>query len=143
MVWSVTLSNAKKQENVMKIERIDTDEIVGLRCPNTGTQNLWDDEDIADVLPGTVVLAVVTSLCPEECGVEDLPLAASWRSHYASANTRKMTLDEVVEAFPESGKALKVVSGGMACGPVYDVTYFFVPADLPDGCFIGIDDGDE
>ena len=50
--------------------------------------------------------------------------------------TRKMTLDEVVEAFPASGKALKVVSSGIACGPVYDVTYFIVPEELPDGCFI-------
>jgi hypothetical protein len=38
----------------MKIERIDKDEIVGLRCPKTRTSILWDDEDIADVLPGTV-----------------------------------------------------------------------------------------
>jgi hypothetical protein len=24
----------------------------------------------------------------------------------------------------------------MACGPVYDVTYFIVPEELPDECFI-------
>lgn len=120
----------------MKIERIDADEIVGLRCPKTRTCILWDDEDIADVLPGTVVQAVITSLCPEECGVEDMPLAAAWKSHYESANTRKMTLDEVVEAFPASGRALKVISGGMACGPMYDVTYFIVSEELPDECFI-------
>jgi len=123
----------------MRIEQIDTDEIVGLRCPTTGTSILWDDEDIADVLPGTVVLAVITSLCPEECGVEDMPLAEAWKSHYESANTRKMTLDEVVEAFPASGKALKVKGGGIACCPVYDVTYFVVPIDLPDGCLIHAD----
>lgn len=120
----------------MKIETIHTDEIAGLKCPKTGTCILWDDEDIADVLPGTVVLAVITSLCPEECGVEDMPLAAAWKSHYESANIRKMTLDEVVEAFPASGKALKIANSGMACGPVYDVTYFIVPEELPDGCFI-------
>ena len=120
----------------MKIERIDTDEIVGLRCPKTGTSILWDDEGIADVLPSTVVLAVVTSLCPDECAVEGMPLAAAWKSHYESANTRKMTLDEVVEAFPASGKALKIANSGMACGLVYDVTYFIVPEELPDECFI-------
>ncbi len=120
----------------MKIERIDKDAIVGLRCPKTGTSILWDDEDIADVFPGTVVLAVITSLCPEECAVEGMPLAAAWMSHYESANTRKMTLDEVVEAFPASGKALKVVGGGMACGPANDVAYFIVPEDLPDECLI-------
>ena len=48
-------------------------------------------------------------------------------------------LDEVVDAFPASGKALKVVSGGIACGPVYDVTYYIVPEDLPDECFIRAD----
>jgi hypothetical protein len=130
-------------EDAMKIERIDKDEIVGLRCPNTGTSILWDDEDIAYVLTGTAVLAVITSLCPEECGVKDLPLAAAWKLHYSSANTRKMTLDEVVEAFPASGKALKVVGGGMACGPVYDVTYFIVPEDLPHECFIRADSEDD
>ena len=120
----------------MRIERIDKDEIVGLRCPKTGTRILWDDEDIAYVLLGTVVQAVITSMCPEECGVEDLPLAAAWKLHYESANTRKMTLDEVVEAFPASEKALKVVGGGMACGPANDVAYFIVPEDLPDECLI-------
>lgn len=133
---------SRSKEDVLRIERIDKDDIVGLRCPKTGTRILWDDEDIAYVLPGTVVQAVITSMCPEECAVNDMPLAEAWRSHYASANTRKMTLDEVVEAFPASGKALKVAGGGIACGPVYDVTYFVVPADLPDGCFIRIDDGD-
>jgi hypothetical protein len=43
---------------------------------------------------------------------------------------------KVVEAFPASGKALKVVSGGMACGWVTDVTNFIVPEELPDKCFI-------
>lgn len=127
----------------MKIERIDADEIVGLRCPKTGTCILWDDEDIAAVLPGTAVLAVITSMCPEECGVEDMPLAAAWKSHYETSNTRKMTLDEVVEAFPASGKALKVVSSGIACGLVSDVTYFIVPEELPDGCFIRPDFEDD
>lgn len=120
----------------MKIEPIDTDEIVGLKCPITGTCILWDDEDIADVLPGTVVLAVITSLCPEECGVEDMPLAAEWKLHYASVNAWKLGLDKVVEAFPASGKALKIANSGMACGSVYDVTYYIVPEDIPDDCFI-------
>ena len=127
----------------MKIERIDTDEIVGLKCPITGTCILWDDEDIAAVLPGTVVLAVITSLYPEECAVEDMPLAATWKSHYESASTRKTTLDEVVEAFAASGKALKVVSSGIACGTVYDATYYIVPEDLPDECFIHADFEDD
>jgi hypothetical protein len=104
--------------------------------PKTGTSILWDDEDIADVLPCTVVLAVITSLCPEECGVEDMPLAEAWKLHYASVNAWKLGLDKVVEAFPASGKALKIANSGMACGPVYDVTYFIVPEELPDECFI-------
>lgn len=120
----------------MKIETIDTDEIAGLKCPKTGNRILWDDEDIADVLPGTVVLAVITILYPEECGVENMPLAASWNQHYASVNTRKMTLDEVVGAFPASGKALKIANSGMGCGPMYDMTYFIVPEELPDECYI-------
>ena len=123
----------------MKIEQIDTDEIVGLKCPITGTCILWDDEDIADVLPGTVVLAVITSLYPEECAVEDMPLAAAWKSHYASVNAWKLGLDKVVEAFPASGKALKIANSGMACGPVYDVTYFIVPEEVLDECFIHAD----
>lgn len=127
----------------MKIDRIDSDEIIGLTCPATGKRILWDDEDIAEVLPGTVVLAVITSLYPEECGVDDMPLAEAWKQHYASVNTRKMSLDEVVEGFPASGKALKVVSGGIACGPVCDVTYFIVPEDLPDGYFIRTEFDDE
>jgi len=114
----------------MKIETIDTDKIVGLRCPKTGTCILWDDEDIADVLPGTIVLAVITSLCPEECGVEGMPLAEAWKTHYESVNTSKMSLDEVVEAFPASGKALKVINSGIACGPVYNMTYFIISEDL-------------
>lgn len=126
----------------MRIERIDTDEIVGLKCPKTGNCILWDDEYIADVLPGTVILAVITSLYPEECAVKNMPLAEAWKQYYASANTRKMSLDEVVEAFPASGKALKVVSGGIACGPVCDVTYFMVHEELLDECFIRADDDD-
>jgi hypothetical protein len=65
-----------------------------------------------------------------------MPLAAAWNQHYASADTKKLTLDEIVAAFPASGKALKVVSGGIACGPVFDVTYFFVPDNFPDRCFL-------
>jgi hypothetical protein len=126
-------------ENAMRIERIDTDEIVGLNCPATGNRILWADEDIEDVLPGTVVLAVLTNLCPDECAVDGLPLAAAWNQHYASVDTRKLTLDEIVEAFPASGKALKVCGGGMACSPVFDVTYFIVPEELPVGCFIHAD----
>ena len=120
----------------MKIERINSDEIIGIICPKTGNRILWDDEYISDVLSGSVVSAVVCSLCPEDCGVGNLPLSDAWKAHYASVNTRKMTLDEVVESFSVKGKALKVISGGIACGPVYDVTYFIVPQDLPDGCFI-------
>ena len=123
----------------MKIERIDADEIVGLRCPKTGTCILWNDEDIADVLPGTVVLAVVSSLCPDVCGVEGMPLAEAWKTHYESVNAWKLGLNKIVESFPASGKALKVVSGGIGCGPVCDVTYFIVPEELPDGCFIRTD----
>lgn len=130
------LLHAVHSENPMKIERIDTDEIVGLTCPKTGNRILWDDEDIEDALRGSVVLGVVTSLYPEECGFDWMPLAAEWKKHYTSSNTRKMNLDEVTEAFPGEGKALKVVSGGIACGPAYDVTYFIVPEDLSDGCFI-------
>jgi len=127
----------------MKIERIDTDEIVGLRCPKTRTSILWDDEDIADVLPGTVVLAVITSLCPEECAVEDMPLAAAWKSHYQSVNAWKLGLEKTVEAFPASGRALEVVYSGIACGPVCDVAYYIVPEELSDGCFIHADFEDD
>ena len=127
----------------MKIELIDTDEIVGLKCPKTGTCILWDDEDISNVLPGTVVLALIVSLCPEECAIEGMPLAAEWKLHYRSVDAWKLGLDNVVEAFPASGKALKVVSGGMACGPLSDVTYFIVPVGLPDECFIHADFEDD
>lgn len=123
----------------MTIERIDPDEIVGLKCPKTGHRILWNDEDIEDVLPGTVVLAVITSLAPEECAIENLPLAAAWKQHYASVRARELSLDEVVEALPAAGKALKVVSGGITCGCVADVTYHIVPEDLPDGCFLRVD----
>lgn len=58
----------------MQIERIDTDEILGLTCPTTGHRLLWNDEDSGDILPETVVSAVVSSLCSEECAVEALPL---------------------------------------------------------------------
>ncbi len=119
----------------MKIEQIDTDEIVGLKCPKTGNRILWDDEYIEDALRGTVVSAVVTSLCPDECSIW-MPLAAAWATHFKNANTRKLTLNEVIEAFPAPGKAVKVVSSGIACGLVSDVTYFIVPEELPDGCFI-------
>lgn len=127
----------------MKIERIDTNEIVGLTCPKTGKRVIWTDEDIEDALRGTVVLGVVTSLYPEECGFDWMPLASAWKAHYQSANTRKMSLDEVVESFPAPGKALKVVSGGIACGPVYDVTYLVVPENLPDGCLIHVGSDEE
>jgi hypothetical protein len=123
----------------MKIERIDTDEILGLRCPKTGTRILWDDEGIADVLPGTVVLAVITSQTPEECAVEEMPLAEAWKSHYQSVNAWKLGLDKVVEAFPASGKALKVDYSGIACGLVCDAAYYIVPEELPDECFIHAD----
>lgn len=95
----------------MRIEQIDTDEIIGLKCPKTESRIYWDDEAIADVLPGTVVSAVVSSRCPEECAVETLPLAAAWKQHYGSVQAMKMSLDEVVEAFLAAGRALKVVHG--------------------------------
>ncbi len=120
----------------MKTEYIDTDEIVGLKCPKTGNRILWNDERIEDGLPGTVVSAVITSLAPEECAVENSPLAAAWRSHYQRFNTPRISVDEVVCAFRAPGKALKVVSGGLTCAPVSDVIYYVVPKDLPDGCFI-------
>lgn len=123
----------------MRIERIDADEIVGFICPATGNRILWDDENIEDSLRGSVVFAIITSLFPEECGFGWMPLAAEWNQHYASADTRTLTLDEIVEAFPAPGKALKVVSGGMACGPVQDATFFIVPLNLPYGCFIRAD----
>jgi hypothetical protein len=124
------------KEDVMRIERVDTDEIIGLTCPKTGNRILWNDDDIEDALRGSIVRAVVTGLYPEECAIEDMPLASAWKLHYASVNTRKMSLDEVVEAFPASGRALKVVSGGIACGPVRDATFFIVPPDLSSKCFI-------
>ena len=120
----------------MRIETIDTEKIIGLTCPKTGNRILWSDENVEDVLPGTVVSAVITSLMPEECGFDWMPMAAVWRLHFVGADTRKLSLDEVVEAFPASGKALKVVSGGMACGWVRDVTYYIVPEDLPESCFL-------
>ena len=120
----------------MRIERIDTDEIIGLTCPVTGNRILWDDENIEDALRGSVVSAIIASVCPEECGFDWMPMAAAWNEHYASTDARKLTLDEVVEAFPAKEKALKVVSGGIACGPVCDVTYFVVPYDLSEECFI-------
>lgn len=120
----------------MKVERIDTDEIVGLTCPKTGNRILWNDGDIEDALRGSVVLGVLTSLYPEECGFDWMPLAQAWKAHYARADTRKMTLDEIIEVFAAPGKALKVVSGGIACGPVHDVTYYIVLEDIPDECFI-------
>lgn len=122
----------------MRIEQIDTDGIIGLTCPKTGNGILWGDEDIEDVLRGSVVSAIITSLYPEECGFGWMPMAAAWNQHYASADTRNLTLDEIVEAFPASGRALKVVGGGVACGPVHYVTFFFVPEELPDECLIRV-----
>ena len=120
----------------MKIEQIDKDEIVGLRCPKTGTSILWDDESIADVLPGTVVLAVITSHTPEECAVEGMPLAEAWKSHYQSANALKLGLDRTVELFSASGRALEVDYSGIACGSVCNVVYYIVPEELTDEYFI-------
>ncbi|HWA95087.1 MAG TPA: hypothetical protein VG844_10850 [Terracidiphilus sp.] len=127
----------------MKIETIDTDEIIGLICPITGNRILWEDDDIEDVLRGSVVLGIVTSLSPEECGFPWMPLADAWNSHYQRVSAKKMSLDEVVEAFPASSVALRVVSGGIACGPVYDVSYFFVPGFLPEHCYIRADGNEE
>lgn len=75
----------------MQIERIDTDEILGLTCPATGHRLLWNDEDSGDILPEAVVSAVVSSLCSEECAVEALQLAAAWKQHSACPNPRKMS----------------------------------------------------
>jgi hypothetical protein len=129
-------SRQRGRRNAVKTEYIDTDEIVGLKCPKTSHRILWNDECIEDVLPGTVASAVITSLAPEECAVESLPLAAAWKSHYQSVSTAGISLGETVSAFPAPGNALKVVSGGMTCGPLTDMTYYIVPDDLPDGCFI-------
>jgi hypothetical protein len=133
----------RSRRTVMKIERIDKDEIVGLTCPKTGTRILWDDEGIADALPGTVVLAVITSQTPEECAVEGMPLAEAWKSHYRSVNAWKLGLKETVEAFPASGRALEVVYSGNACGPACDVAYYIVPEELSDECFIHSDIEDD
>jgi hypothetical protein len=65
-----------------------------------------------------------------------LPLAAAWKAHFQRVNMPRMSLDETVSASPAPGKAPRVVSGGMTCGPMTDVTYYIVPEDLPEGCFL-------
>jgi hypothetical protein len=100
---------------------------------------LWDDNGIADVLPGTVVLAVITGQAPEECAVEGMPLAAAWKSHYQGVDAWKLGLDKVVETFPASGMALKIDFSGITCGSVCDVAYYIVPDELSDECFIHAD----
>lgn len=125
--------------NAMIIVRIDEEEIIGLKCPKTGACIYWDDEDIIDVLPGTVVAAVVSSLCPEECAFAGMPLGEAWKLHYRNVKVRKLGLDEIILAFPASGKALKIVHSGISCGPVHDVAYYLVPATLEEECFIRAD----
>ena len=127
----------------MQIKKIDADEIIGLTCPKTGNRVLWNDDDIEDELRGSVVSAIVTSLAPEECEFDWMPLAAAWKAHYQTVNVSKMSLNQMVESFPAPGKALKVASSGIACGLVYDVTYFIVPEELSDRWFIRADFEDE
>ena len=72
-----------------------------------------------------------------------MPLAEAWKSNHASVDAWKLGLDGVIEAFPVSGKALKVVYGGITCGLVHDVVYYIVPEDLSEDCLIHADFEDD
>lgn len=112
----------------MEIIRFDSDAYDGVRCPETEMEIGFQDENIADYIGLTFVLAVLLSDCPESCAIGG-ELNDAWMKFYKENRDELFGLEELVEAFPGPYKAIEVVSGGMACGPISMCAYYVVPAD--------------
>jgi hypothetical protein len=113
----------------VKIFPVNTNEYSGIRCLDSGSLILWDDEDIVDAIDGSCILAVVSSLCPENCAVGGLPLSEAWDAYY-SENASESSLEEMIQNADLDAVALQVIRSGMACGPYHETTYFLIPSDL-------------
>ncbi len=112
----------------MKILHIDTDEYCGIRCLDSDSLIIWDDEDIVNAIEGSCVLAVVSSVCPDACAVGELPLSDAWAKHYAEHESDS-SLEDMIQSADMDAVAIQVVRSGMACGPYHETTYFLIPND--------------
>lgn len=113
----------------MKIFTVNINEHSGFRCLDSDSLILWDDENIVDAIEDSCVLAVVSSLCPENCAVGGLPLSKEWETHYAR-NAADSCLEEMILSAEMDAVALQVIRSGIACGPSQETTYFLIPSDL-------------
>lgn len=113
----------------MKILPINPEEYCGIRCLESDSLILWDDEDIVYAIEGSCILAVVSSVCPESCAVGGLPLSEGWATHYAKYES-DLSLEEMIQSAEMDAIAVQVVRSGMACGPYQETTYFLIPTDL-------------
>ncbi len=113
----------------MKILSVNTNEHFGIRCLDSDSLILWNDEDVVYAIEGSCILAVVSSLCPENCAVGGLPLSEEWSAHYAQ-NASDSSLEEMIQRADMDAVALQVIRSNMACGPYRETTYFLIPSDL-------------
>ena len=113
----------------MKILPINPEEYCGIRCLESDSLILWDDEDIVYAIEGSCILAVVSSVCQESCAVGGLPLSEAWENHYAE-HSSDSSLEEMIQSAEMDAIAVQVVRSGMACGPYKETTYFLIPTDL-------------
>jgi hypothetical protein len=109
----------------MEIAQFDIDAYSGVRCPASGIEIDFQDEDITDYIADTFVISVFLSIQPEVCAIGG-ELNDEWMQFYAE-NSDAMDLEEMVANFPGSYKAIAVNSFGMACGPMRDTAYYVLP----------------
>lgn len=112
----------------MEIIPFDSSRHSGIRCPESGLEIDFEDENITDYIGDTFVMAVLLRECPEECAIGG-PLDEAWQAFYRAHEDEHPGLEELIEAFPGPYKALEVSRGGMACGPISEVVYYVVPKD--------------
>lgn len=111
----------------MEIIQFDIDAHSGIRCPISGIEINFQDEDLTDYINDTFVISVFLSIQPEECAIGG-ELNDEWMQFYAD-NSDALDMEEMIVNFPGPYKAIEVVSCGMACGPLRDTAYYVVPKD--------------
>jgi len=121
----------------VKILPVNTDEHFGIKCIDSDSLILWNDDEIVDAIEGSCILAVVSSLCPENCAVGGLPLSEAWGAYYAQS-AAYASLEDIVQGADMDAVALQVIRSGMACGPNHETTYFLIPTDRSKTEFLSV-----
>ena len=119
--------NNRLAAHVVDLIRFDIDSNSGIRCPASGIEINFQDENITDYIQNTFVIGVFLSMQPDECAIGG-ELSDKWTQFYAE-NSDDMDIEEMISKFPGPYKAIEVSIQGMACGPLRDTAYYVVPKD--------------